>query len=52
MQYSIRFEVHRHYPDIPLVNIKLESHDYQPLEKYQRYVHWAALKYKFDVIER
>ena len=50
--FNSRFEVKRHYPDLALINIKLQSYDFQPLEKFQHYIHWAAKKFNFDVVER
>ena len=49
--YEPRFEVKRKYPDIELVNVKMQAFDYQPLEKFQSYVHWAAKHFLIDVIE-
>uniref|UniRef100_A0A914GTK6 VPS37 C-terminal domain-containing protein n=1 Tax=Globodera rostochiensis TaxID=31243 RepID=A0A914GTK6_GLORO len=49
--YEPRFESERKYPDVALINVLLQAHDYQPVEKFQSYVHWAAKQFEFRVIE-
>ncbi|KAL7079668.1 hypothetical protein ACQ4LE_001347 [Meloidogyne hapla] len=49
--YEPRFEIKRHYPDLQLINVKLKSYDFQPLEKFQSFVHWTAKNFGFDVVE-
>ncbi|CAJ0569464.1 unnamed protein product, partial [Mesorhabditis spiculigera] len=35
----------------PVMNIRLQGHDFVPLEKYQAYVHKIAKKFQFPVVD-
>uniref|UniRef100_A0A0N4ZLW1 Ribosomal_S10 domain-containing protein n=1 Tax=Parastrongyloides trichosuri TaxID=131310 RepID=A0A0N4ZLW1_PARTI len=41
----------RKYPEYPTINVTIQGYDYAPLELYQSYVHRAAKRFNFNVIE-
>lgn len=49
--YEPKFEDNRLYPDCELLNIRLQGHDYVPLENYQSFVHKIAKRFDFCVVE-
>ncbi|KAI6197549.1 39S ribosomal protein L48, mitochondrial [Aphelenchoides besseyi] len=39
------------YPEYDFVNIRLQSYDYAPLEKFQSFVHRTANRFGFEVVD-
>uniref|UniRef100_A0A0R3RXY2 Ribosomal_S10 domain-containing protein n=1 Tax=Elaeophora elaphi TaxID=1147741 RepID=A0A0R3RXY2_9BILA len=39
------------YPEYPLLNVRLDSMDFVPLERFHSYAHRKALQFKFKVID-
>ena len=42
----------RKYPEIELVNVRLQGYDFTPLEKFQSYVHTISKRFGFTVTNR
>ncbi|KAI6232726.1 39S ribosomal protein L48, mitochondrial [Aphelenchoides fujianensis] len=49
--YEPKLKARREFPDYEVVNVRLQGHDYSPLEKFQSYVHKMAKRFDFEVVD-
>jgi ribosomal protein S10 len=49
--YEPVFENPKIYPEYSTINVRLQSYDFVPLEKFQGYVHRIAKKFKFEIVD-
>uniref|UniRef100_A0A914XWB2 Ribosomal protein S10 domain-containing protein n=1 Tax=Panagrolaimus superbus TaxID=310955 RepID=A0A914XWB2_9BILA len=49
--YEPVFEDSKVYPEYSTINVRLQSYNFVPLEKYEGYVHRIAKKFKFEIVD-